>query len=154
MGVNKRQNIAATTDTQYCHTARSELGVCMGTDPNYPGSYLFALENGRVVERNVISNVQVIPHGWQRHPVILSTPIGVELVTVKDRAIRRIIIQPGKLTTMVEEHLPADTTPDPPNDPVRIPPVICPLYHQCRSVLRKPQAQRHHLRPIRRELSP
>ena len=123
MGVNKRQQIATASDTQFSHTARSELGVCVGSDPNYPGAYLFALANGKVVERNVISNVQVIPHGWQRHPVILSTPLGVEIIVTKDRAIRRIVIQPGAAQALADQQNLPVLPEEPLNDPILPPPV-------------------------------
>ena len=59
-------------DADRVHTSvkgapKSEMGVCMGIDPDFPTSYLFMLENKSVVPRNVFTPVpNCTPFDWPR----------------------------------------------------------------------------------------
>jgi len=63
---DKRAAIAKRDGTYAKAVPVAELGVCMGLDNNRkPSCYIFALENGQVVPRKVVSLVNVHPFGWQ-----------------------------------------------------------------------------------------
>ena len=81
---NKRSRIAKSLQYPRNSTPKAELGVCMGSDNRFPGSYLFCIANGLVVPRRVISVVNTIPFDWKRQSVITSTiapPSAIHLVS-------------------------------------------------------------------------
>ena len=67
---SKRSRIAKARLYPKSSTPKAELGVCMGTDIRYPGSYLFRLSNGLVVPRRVITVVNTIPFDWNPQSVV------------------------------------------------------------------------------------
>ena len=78
---DKRAAIAKRNGTYAKAVPVAELGVCMGFDnPRRPTCYIFALENGQVVPRKIVSLVNVHPFGWQHQRVntaILRFPASV-----------------------------------------------------------------------------
>ncbi len=57
---------------------KAELGVCLGYSSDHPGAMLFLLENGKIVPRNSIALIQVIPFNFVPKKVLqaqLSLPV-------------------------------------------------------------------------------
>ena len=66
MGVNKRVSIARGSKIPVKNTSKSELGVCLGSNPLYSGQYMFAIKNGAVVPRKRFKVVACEPFDWPR----------------------------------------------------------------------------------------
>ena len=57
---------------------KAELGVCFGYSSDHPGARLYLLENGKIVPRNAIALVQVVPFNFLPKKVLraqLSLPV-------------------------------------------------------------------------------
>jgi len=87
MGDAKRSQLASSAQTLKQHAPVSEVGVCVGTNPIFPGTYLFYIDSTRqIVPRRVVKVLRdVIPFGWptkksmfrtlQQFPVNFEDPV-------------------------------------------------------------------------------
>ena len=74
MGLDKRAEKGSKRQHHVQDVSKSEIGVCLGSSPAFPGCFLFYVQNGKIMPRSVIRELfHVIPFGWQRKPSMLST---------------------------------------------------------------------------------
>ena len=66
----QRSALAARDGIPASKAPVSEAGICMGSDPAFPGDYLFAVASGLVVPRRIFLPVKIIPLGWKPKPTI------------------------------------------------------------------------------------
>ena len=72
---DKRHRLATAVGISLSHSPVSELGVCLGPDLSFPGSFLFVVANGSVMPRRVLTIVKVHPFNWIPQHVHVSNPV-------------------------------------------------------------------------------
>jgi hypothetical protein len=70
LGDGKRKDISAYYRVPRASVPKSELGVCFGVAPEYPGCYWFLVASGTVVPRRVLEVVNALPFGWKAKPTV------------------------------------------------------------------------------------
>jgi hypothetical protein len=76
MGDNKRSALASTMAYPKHAVSKAEIGVLLGVDPAFPGSYMFYIDSTRsIVPRSVVKplNSSVIPFNWKPKVSLFST---------------------------------------------------------------------------------
>jgi len=96
MGDSKRSALASTMVYPKHAVSKAEIGVLLGVDPAFPGSYMFYIDSTRtIVPRNVVKplNSSVIPFNWKPKVSLFSTlqQFPVDLTVRQDR---NVVVQP------------------------------------------------------------
>lgn len=97
MGEVKRAKISGP-DVNTSHAPKSEIGVCLGTDPVFPGTYIFYIGSTRQIIPRRVAKVHhgMIPFGWPAKPSMFRTiqqfPVCFDPPTEPNNA-----VQPGSL---------------------------------------------------------
>ena len=110
VGDGKRAQQASAHKILKQHTAASEIGVCVGTNPIFPGAYLFYIDSTRqIVPRRVIKILKdIIPFGWQVKKSMFRTlqqfPINFEDPVLPNTAVQNVpqAVLPQPSSTVID----------------------------------------------------
>lgn len=103
MGDVKRAKVSGP-EVNTSHAPKSEIGVCLGTDPVFPGTYIFYIGSTRQIIPRRVAKVHkdMIPFGWKAKPSMFRTiqqfPVSFDPPTESNAT-----VQPGSLPLSTAE---------------------------------------------------